>query len=295
MRPVDCEPLFIVGTGRSGSTIFFEILSRHPQVAWLSRLLDAHPDRLSLNRLLMLARSVPVLDGLLRHHWGPSEAYPFWNSVCPGFSNPYRDLTAQDVTLESADRVRNAVCNTVNAKRHRFLAKLTGWPRIRYLQEIFPRAYFIEVTRDPRAIASSLIEVPFWDGWRGPPNWRRGPLPPDLDAIWREEGESFIALAALEYAIIQRAVADCRHALPKSQFHSVSYSDLCAEPVGVLRDTVEFCRLNWTAAFERSIGRFRLSDRDDLWRSKLTISQQRVLQRTLDRALNRPSRQIEDD
>lgn len=292
MKTSVCPPVFVVGTGRSGSTVFFEILSRHPQVAWLSGLLDTYPNRPSLNTLLMLARSVPLLDGILRHHWGPSEAYPFWDTVCPGFSNPYRDLTAEDVTPESAVRLRRAISEMVNTKRHRFIAKITGWPRMRYLQSVFAQALFIEVTRDPRATASSMLEVPFWDGWRGPPNWRRGPLPADFDLIWREEGESFIALAALEYAIVNRAIAQCRDALPAEQIITVTYSDLCAEPVSVFRRVTEFCKLSWYSAFEESVRRVALVDRDDKWRNKLTITQQQVLQRTLDRALEPTTRAV---
>src|SRR5688572_3208191 len=208
------EPIFVVGAGRSGSTVFFDIFAKHPNVGWLSELSRKYPDRLSLSSMLMLWRSFGFLDELLGKRYGPSEAYPFWDLICPGFSNPCRDLVADDVTLASATRAWETLPRITNRRRHRFLAKITGWPRVRYLHEIFPQALFIEVTRNPFATACSLLEVQFWDGWRGPPTWRRGSLPADLDAIWRDEGHSFVALAAIEYVIVQRAMAACRAAIP---------------------------------------------------------------------------------
>jgi hypothetical protein len=275
------EPIFVVGTGRSGSTIFFDILARHPQVAWLSRLADDHPNRHWLHCLMMQARSNRILDFAIGRRFGPSEAYPFWDLVCPGFSNPYRDLLEDDVTLVSANRARDSIRKLVTGTRNRFLAKITGWPRVRYLRKIFPTARFIEVARDPYATVASLLEVPFWDGWRGPPNWRRGPLPPDLDAIWRQEGESFASLAAIEYVIVQRAMLECRASLPPEHMHTVSYSMLCAENVPVFRDAANFCQLDWSSRFEREVRRFKLVNRDEKWRDKLTEVQQNAIQRTL--------------
>jgi hypothetical protein len=277
------EPIFVVGTGRSGSTVFFDCLARHPQVAWLSRLSGERPERLWADRLLMEARRFPVLDTLLGRHCGPSEAYPFWDHVFAGFSNPCRDLVAEDVTPVAAMRARAAVDRLVSRSRNRFLAKITGWPRVRFLNELFPRAYFIEVTRDPRAIASSLLEVPFWDGWRGPPNWRRGPLPADLAAIWRDERNSFVALAAIECVIVQRALEECRAAVP-ARFHRVSYSELCANTVEVFRQVAAFCRLDWSPRFEKAIRGMRLIDQGDKWLKNLSVAQQAVLHRVFDRA-----------
>jgi omega-hydroxy-beta-dihydromenaquinone-9 sulfotransferase len=282
MNQVSIRPVFVIGTGRSGSTVFFEVFARHPNVAWLSSLAHRYPQQPALNDLLMRLRGSSLIDRLLGGRFGPSEAYPFCN--CPGFSNPYRDLQAEDVTPGAAANIRQAIARTITASRPHFVAKITGWPRVRYLRELFPNALFIEVTRNPCATVSSLLEVPFWDGWRGPPNWRRGRLPDDLGEIWKQEGESFTALAAIEYVIVQRAMALCRESLPAAQWHSVSYSDFCSDPVTVFRKVVEFCQLNWSARFERLVRSFHLVDRDGQWRKRLTTAQQDTLKRTLEKA-----------
>jgi hypothetical protein len=278
------EPIFVVGTGRSGSTVFFDMFARHPNVAWLSKLSRDFPNRPWLNSMLMRLRTYAAFDNLLSQRLGPAEAYPFWDQNCPGFSNPYRDLRADDVTPIAATRLRQSITRLVTSKRNRFLAKITGWPRVRYLQEIFPQALFIEVTRDPCATVNSLLEVPFWDGWRGPPNWRRGPLPLELQKLWQQEGESFVALAAIEYVILTRAMEQCRASLCADQLCRVSYANLCADPVAVFREVATFCRLDWSSRFERSISEIRLVNRDDKWRKQLTVSQQDVLISTLKRS-----------
>ena len=278
------DPIFIVGAGRTGSTIFFELLAQHPQLAWLSKLAQRYPRVPLLNRWLMHAWSVSALGKLLPARLGPSEAYPFWDSCCPGFSNPYRDLRAEDVTPASASRLRKSIRATLTRGRPRFLAKITGWPRVLYLREIFPHARFIEVSRDPCATASSLLDVPFWDGWRGPPTWRRGALPADLDALWQEEGQSFVALAALECVVFERAMQRCREAVPAAELHTVRYGHLCADPVGILRGVTDFCGLSWPGRFENAIGRVRLENNDAKWRSSLTEGQQLILLRTLKKA-----------
>ena len=40
--PLD-RPIFIVGTGRCGSTILYQLLSNHPQLGWISSWVDAFP------------------------------------------------------------------------------------------------------------------------------------------------------------------------------------------------------------------------------------------------------------
>jgi omega-hydroxy-beta-dihydromenaquinone-9 sulfotransferase len=278
------KPIFVFGTGRSGSTIFFDVLARHPQVAWLSQLSRQFPRQYWLNRALLRARSVRWIDSFLDRRLGPSEAYPFWELLSRGFANPFRDLSASDVTQSAAQQIRRSIQSNTTSARRRFLAKITGWPRIGFLNQVFPDAQFVEIRRDPRATAASLLQVDFWDGWRGPSSWRRGPLPPDLEQIWLDEKLSFVALAALECVLIQRATAYSVQTLDAARYCTVLYSDLCSQPLAVYRRVASFCGLDWVSRFETTVRRFRFVNRDDQWRSTLTGEQQAILERTLERA-----------
>jgi hypothetical protein len=283
VREID-RPIFVVGTGRSGSTIFFELFARHPEVAWLSQLADKQPQRLWLNQLIMRGCGVPVLERALARFFGASEAYGFWNLVCPGFSNPCRDLLSEDVLPATSERIRHAVSKLTTESRPRFTAKVTGWPRMRFLDAVFPDALFVHVKRNPCATACSLLEVPFWDGWRGPPNWRRGQLPPDLEVIWRDEKYSFVALAALEIVIVYRAMESCRSVVGGERLHVVEYSELCLDTEAVMQQVCAFCGLRWSHRIAKSMARTRLLDRDANWQARLTGEQQAILLRTFSRA-----------
>ncbi len=91
-------------------------------------------------------------------------------------------------------------------KRNRLLVKITGWPRLGYLHEIFPDAKFIHVVRDGRAVVNSLINVDWWDGWKGPQNWRWGDLDLSQTDEWEKYGKSFVVLAGIQLKIIMNAL-----------------------------------------------------------------------------------------
>jgi len=68
------------------------------------------------------------------------------------------------------------------------------------------------------------------------------------------------------------------------QIHTVVYSELCADAVGVIKKATDFSRLKWSSRFEKAIRRVRLVNRDDQWRKNLSPTQQSILVRTLERA-----------
>lgn len=273
------KPIFIVGVGRSGSTIFHRMFSEHPHLAWLSaRLCNRFPDKPWVNRLLMQGIDYPVVGAHLRRRFSPGEGYLFWERHCRGFSEPCRDLVASDVTLKTKKYLPEVLSNILTPRRNRLLLKITGWPRIGFLQEIFNDAKFIHISRDGRAVINSMINVDWWWGWRGPQNWRWGELTPAQQAEWERFDRSFIALAGIELKILTEAMEKAKQTVKAANFMEVKYEDLCAAPTDVFKEVIQFCELEWLPDFERAVKKYSLQNSNDKWRQELTAAQQQIIE-----------------
>lgn len=271
------KPIFIVGTGRCGSTVFHRILSDHPNVTWLSPLCDKYPDKSQVNRMLMRMIDIPWLGQYIKKIEGPRECYAFWDYHCPGFSEPCRDLGKEDVSHKTKATVQKVMGSMLTTKRHRLLIKVTGWPRTEFLEETFPDAKFIHVYRDGRAVANSFLNVNWWSGWRGPANWRWGELTSEQKAKWEKYGRSFVVLAGIEWEILMAAQESAKQRISPDDLLEIRYEDLCQDPVKALRTAVEFSALEWLPEFEAAVKSFPLKNTNDKWQKHLSGVQQRML------------------
>jgi hypothetical protein len=273
------KPIFIVGTGRCGSTAFHRLLARHPQLMWLSGFAEHFPYRPAWNRWAVTAVGNPLLRGLLGGRIRPGENYGFWYKHAYGFAEPGRDLTPADVTPRVRRQVRGVVEAMLTRKRSRMLVKLTGWSRIGFLHEIFDDAKFIHIVRDGRAVASSLLHIGSWQwrGWYGPSSWRYGPLPAEDHAAWEACNRSFVALAGLQWKIHSRAVEAARQTLDPKNFLEVKYETFCEQPLETCRRVLEFAELQPFAGFDRQVKAASIKDMSSRWRDDLSPEQQALL------------------
>jgi hypothetical protein len=274
-------PIFIIGTGRCGSTIFHEILSHHPNVAYLSSLCSRFPQQPFLNRWVMHLLDVPSLDRLVRRKFPLGEAWPFWEAYCREFGRPCRDLLASDVRPPVKARVAELLPQMTTGKRSRLVVKISGWPRTGFLNEIFPKSVFIHVLRDGRAVANSLMDCDFWLGYRGPHQWRWGALAGNYRNEWEISGKSFVTLAALQWKILMDAYARARSLLPPSRYMEVRYNDLAADPPAVFADVLSFCQLKPSPAFESAVRSIPIESTDFKWETRLSELQRKQLEDVL--------------
>jgi hypothetical protein len=277
LQPAPFQPIFIIGTGRCGSTVFHEILARHPNVAYLSSLCSQFPRRPRLNRWAMHLLDAPLLDGLARRKFPSGEAWPFWEEHCHGFGRPCRDLLASDVRPPVKARLAAILPQMTTGKRSRLLVKISGWPRAGFLSEIFPESVFIHVLRDGRAVANSLLDCDFWLGHRGPQQWRWGSLAANYRYEWEQSGQSFVTLAGLQWKILMDAFERARALLASSSYMEVRYDDLVADPQTVFGDVLSFCRLKRSAAFESAVSGFPFESADFKWKTQLSHQQREEL------------------
>jgi hypothetical protein len=281
------KPIVIVGTGRCGSTVFHRLLAMHPRLMWLSGFAERYPDKPVWNRWAATAMGNPLLRWLLGGKIRPAEAYHFWHQYAYGFSEPCRDLVRADVTPRVRRQVRAALESMLTATRDRLLVKITGWPRIGFLNGIFEDAKFVHILRDGRAVANSLLHVDFWRGWYGPQGWRAGLLSPADQAAWESYDRSFVALAGIEWRIQMRAIEAARRALDPGLFLEVRYEEFCGRPLDTYRRVLEFAELPDSAEFERHVKAASIRDMSNRWREELTPEQQVLLNDLLREDLQR--------
>lgn len=277
--------VFIIGAGRSGSSILHELLGYHPAIGWMSHLCDAYPMEPERNRRVLEAMRLPVVGPILRRRYEPHECYRFFDVAYPGFSAPMRDLGRGDVTDRAAASIRDRLALVVPERRNHLVVKLTGWPRIGYLAELFPEARFVHLVRDGRAVANSLLQVPWWHGWKGPENWRFGLLPPAYVEEWEQLDRSFVALAAIEWKLIMDAVESSQAQLRADQFIEVRYEELCSSPQPTMIRILEHIGLSMAPQVQRAMIRDPLRSRNAKWREDLGQHNARVISSVLEGAL----------
>ncbi|WP_214412873.1 sulfotransferase family protein [Sphaerisporangium fuscum] len=275
---------FLLGTGRCGSTLLYEVLARHPQVGFPTNLDDR------LRRVPRAARSL----GAAMHRWSspsfppkrvrPSEVQAaLARDVSPAIVDPFRELVAADVTPWLARRTAaffrdRAATQGVDHYVHKF----TGWSRATFLHEVFPAARFVHIVRDGRAVANSWLQMSWWRGHLGPAGWHWGPLPEAYAREWDREGRCMVHLAGIGWKILMDAYTSARAGVPDDLWLQVRYEDLVTEPHKQLRLILEFLGLPWTPRFEQGLARQGFTaGRVEAFRRDLTPGQVELLNRSL--------------
>ena len=302
--------LVVAGTGRSGTTVVTEMLARHPRTAFVSGL-DDRLWRLGLKGRLngrlyrgvtparpAAMRALEEATGVLgrdRLRVAPSEAYHLLDRhVLPGFSRPCRDLVAEDLTPWAERRLRDFVEARLEAQRADLMVlHVTGWPRTGFLRAAFPDARVVNVVRDGRAVASSWLQMGWWDGWQGPDRWIYGPLPAELHALWEASGRSFAVLAGLGWRMLLEAAERAREVSPDGSWSDLRYEDLLADPRGRTAGLLDHAGLVWDDRFEAGWARHPLTgDRAAAYRDELTPAQVREVEGVTTEALARWGYQV---
>jgi omega-hydroxy-beta-dihydromenaquinone-9 sulfotransferase len=264
--------LFMIGSGRCGSTQLAHIVASHDQVGFISNVERQLP---RLIRSQRLSRSLLRFGGpanlttfrdtrhrlasraaqRVRSVAGPTEAYDLLaEEVSSMIAAPCRDLTADDASPWVKERFRRFFTARANQQgTPLFLHKFTGWPRARFIDAILPEAKFVHIVRDGRAVANSLMKVRFWRGYRGPTKWNFGPLPEAYAQEWEASGQSFAVLAGLEWKMIIDAHEEAERAIPEGRWLNVRYEDFTTDTRAVVERVLRFAGLEWTSTIERQL------------------------------------------
>lgn len=230
-------PAFIVGLGRSGTTLLGKLLSVHPDIAWLNE------------------------PKLLWH-----VAYPF-EDVIGSYSDKSDGrlkLTATDVTVGTRRKINAMFAGYVRTVRRSQI--VDKYPeliyRVDFVKELFPGAKFVVLQRNAASAASSITAWNLQNARAGADWWGRDgqkwktlydeifsrdeELAGELKRSPKDNAPEAMALAEW-LASVEAAMS----AQWNGCAHFIKYEDLVTDPVSTLRDIASFLSLAHSAEFEQ--------------------------------------------
>lgn len=272
-------PVFVVGCGRAGTTLLYELLAGHPDLAWISNFTNKRKCRAQFAALSFTFRQPQrmPLPGKLKAR--PVEGYRSWDMCRPVLNSPSDPPLGRDDVLQGeAERVHEMASSLMRwQRRPRFLNKNTrSTRRIGWLDTIFPDAIWIHVVRDPRATASSLLRVHWWGDLA---IWCAGGVTP---RAWEAQGHDAAELAAQLWTTETQLVLDHADGIGE-RYKRVTYEALVTDPASVTREILDHAGLKQDPSFDRHVAAYGISDRREGWRSNLSRERQDLItERTSD-------------
>lgn len=257
------RPIFLLGPGRSGSTLVNNLVTHHRDVGYFVSWSSRFP-RLSFFSIGARLRSpwLEMKTGRIKFYPGPTEPYAVWKYCFPDFWK-ICDLPCRDP--RGAARLRRLVKDHLRYQaRSRFLSKLTGPPMFAFLVSIFPDSRFVWLDRDPRAVTYSYS---LRRKFREPPG-----TPED------EAAEVRLRRAAERYLSFYD-----RLRAYDGEFLDLRYEDFVADPVAETVRLLRYLELESDPRLLRLAAEWPIRrSANEAWERNLDPSQKALLTRLLD-------------
>jgi len=267
------KPIFIIGSGRSGTTLLYRLLCGHPDIAWFSGITDILP---RFPQLSILSR---FLKGKIKRLFGPSpeaiNIYKFCGIDDSSLRSKGTSLTERDVNKYSELMLYKTVAQHLKwMGKSRFISKnTTNSMRIRYLKHIFPDALFVHIIRNGYAVVNSLLNVKWWS---------------DLELWWlsktpkqrEEKGGNPAELCARHWKRQVEEIMQNKEYIPPNQYLECRYEEVVDKPLSSLKRILEFCQLRWSDDFEKHIKSNPISNLSlDKWKDELDETSKKIIKK----------------
>ncbi|MFC1738221.1 sulfotransferase [Planctomycetota bacterium] len=290
------KPIFLIGTGRCGSTIIFEALCVHEDIGWLSNYNKLFP-RLGFVSIMPRLYNLPFFGKVRRgekKQYGqgsallnrllptPFECYAKWKVLC-GDKFLFSFLKDVEATPDEKKKVLKAVKQLLFWQgKKRFAAKYTGPARIGFVKSIFPDAVFVHIKRDARAVIYSLLNVDFWTEQAGKqrPRWAGG-LSEDWHKEWESYDSSLLALAAMQYRTIMQICQKERQLLDEKQYLEIRFEDFVTQPQSIMEQILSFCELRPLQQVTEYIKHQTYIDTNKKYLQKMPKEQEQLIERII--------------
>jgi hypothetical protein len=279
------HPIFIIGSARSGTTIFYRLLAGHTGLGWFSSYVQVHENCRWLASLSRLYKVPFLVKRYQNERWLPKpiEGHKLWDIFHPvenSLGGP--PLIEQDVAAADVDGMKCYIADVLRFSGcSRFLNKNTrNTRRSRYLHAIFPDALFIHIIRDGRAVTNSFLNIDWWPTlsiW-----WADGKTPTQLE---REGVDRVLTAARMWKSAVTRVLQDKEY-LPPEQYMEIRYEKLMQDPTAEMKRVLDFCGLAWTSRFQAHIRAFDIESMNFKWTDRFTPGQVAAVEKEIGPLMN---------
>lgn len=263
---------FLVGAGRSGTTLLYKLLCLHPAIAYISNYetrLGWFPDGLACRAVAWRPdeklqawfnqrgnayfSARPWLKRVLpTPHEGEKVFASAGMPLFPARDEPPGEQTIRRLRARFERLRRRAGASVLVSKR------TANNRRIPQLERIFPHARYIHLVRDGRAVARSLSNVEWWDGHTV---WWDGRTAADME----RSGEPRLAICAQNWV---RELAEVRdqlaHVAPERVLE-LRFEELLADPLRHLERILRFLDVESLALFRAAVLSLNLRPVEAQW------------------------------
>ncbi len=277
--------VFLIGAGRSGTTLLYKTVALHKDVAYLSNHHNRYSSVLVASSIERLVNGRPELK---RKCWFRDDgsanfnrAREFYFKFIPQpaeceavYGRCGVPFTLADVQVPSEESRRCLRRTFKEILRYTgglvLLSKRTANNRrIDYLRSVFPEAKFVHLVRDGRAVAYSLLRVRWWADhllfWSGK-------SPAEMGALGHEQLE----LAARNWVEEMTFIANGLAGIDANQVYELRYEDFLSQPLDELSGLLKFLGVTATdEEFSASVSALALKPENMSWMKAWSDDQQR--------------------
>lgn len=267
--------VFIIGSGRSGTTILYDILCTHPDLAWFSNISNNHPGSrgyVYFNRLLDFPLIGPylkkniikptTLGRALTYYVRPNEGVDVYKTC--GFDDNRR-MTEDDYDPEMERKLKDIIAMHLEVtSKSCFINKRTAnAQRVRLINRLFPDAYYIHMIRDGRAVIDSHLNVDWWNDMTA---WWLGAKVGD----WKEQGKDPVEFAAKQWWWNMEEILRNKNIF--KNYLEVRYETFVKDTWGEVGRMLDLCELPFPESFKRIVPQ-SLPDMNYKWRKHFSKEQ----------------------
>ncbi len=260
------KPIFILAPARSGTTIFYNLFTRHKETAFPEHYIDKYWDSSFMINL------VPILVKIQQFRYKqrslPHEGI-FWRK-----HHDFNQILTENDVKENEEKMFHKIIktqlNAFNAKR--FVSRSHDFClRIKFLNKIFPDAYYVILQRDPKAVVCSQYTLmkKDWDPIAGKNTY--GNVIEKFNT-----NTSKLETCINYYKFYINTMNDSLESINKK--YELDYETFVKNPREELKKLFDFVELDWYNNIEKSIPKVLELTNNEKWK-KLPDNEKSMLEK----------------